>query len=375
MRTGLFSIVLLLAAGLALFGWAEPLERRLVDAEFRFLRAHAPRAVANDVVIVGIDDESTQRLPEPLALWHPHIGKFLEAMGQAGAAVVGLDVVLPDRSFEDLAPGYDRALLTGMLIVRRTTPLVLALTVDPAGATRRIHPAFIVAAGPDASGYALLPVDNDGIVRRFDERLESGGNPVPTLAGQMARRLGKEVITGGLIDYAVGGAFRYIPLTDVLAWQAAGDTQKLEAAFRGKAVLLGGIFRFEDRLATPVALLDWDKETRNAPGVVVHAQVLRNLLNGGLDRTGARVARACAVPADGDDMVDSGPLRVRRRHAARGRGRDRGRIDVSPRSWHLSAAGGDSAHAGRGAPFARSCTKPHCSFASGAVCAARSAPT
>jgi class 3 adenylate cyclase len=282
MRAGVFSLILALAAGLALLGWAEPVERRLVDAELRFLRAQAPGVVTNDVVIVGIDDESTQRLPEPLTLWHAHIGKFLEAMAQAGAAAVGLDVVLPDRSFEALVPGYDRALLAGILIARRTTPLVLALTVDPAGATRRIHPAFIVAAGPDATGYALLPVDDDGIVRSFDERLESGGNPVPTLAGQMARRLGKETIEGGLIDYAAGGAFRYIPLTDVLAWQAAGDIGKLEGAFGGRAVLLGGIFRFEDRLATPVALLDWDKETRNAPGVVVHAQVLRNLLNAGL---------------------------------------------------------------------------------------------
>jgi len=111
MRTGAFSLVLLLAAGLALFGWAEPLERPLVDAELRFLRDYVPRAVTNEVVVVGIDDESTRRLPEPLTLWHPHIGKFLEAMGQAGAAVVGLDVVLPDRSFESLVPGYDRALL------------------------------------------------------------------------------------------------------------------------------------------------------------------------------------------------------------------------------------------------------------------------
>ena len=156
-------------------------------------------------------------------------------MGSAGATVVGLDIVLPDRSFEGLVPGYDRALLTGMLIARRTTPLVLALTVDPAGVTRRIHPAFVVAAGPGAAGYALLPVDDDGVVRRFDERIGSGGSPVPTLAGQMARRLGKEIIAGGLIDYAAGGAFRYVPLTDVLAWQDAGDAARAPGSVRRQA--------------------------------------------------------------------------------------------------------------------------------------------
>jgi len=282
MRMGIFAVVLLVGAGLALTTWVEPLDRKLLDVQFRFLRAEAPRQVKNDVVIVGIDDETTRLLREPLTLWHPHIGKFLEAVAKSGAAAVGLDIVLPDRSYDAIVPGYDRQLLAGMLIARRTTPLVLALTVDPSGATRRIYPAFVAAAGPDATGYALLPVDADGVVRRFDERIEFGGSTVPTLAGQMARRLGRDVIPHGLIDYAAGSAFNYVPLHDVLAWHDAGDTRKLEEAFGGKAVLLGGVFRFEDRLAAPVNLLGWDAQAVNAPGVVLHAQALRNLLNDGL---------------------------------------------------------------------------------------------
>jgi len=279
---GIFAVVLLVGAGLALTTWVEPLDRKLLDVQFRFLRAEAPRQVKNDVVIVGIDDETTRLLREPLTLWHPHIGKFLEAVAKSGVAAVGLDIVLPDRSYDAIVPGYDRQLLAGMLIARRTTPLVLALTVDPSGATRRIHSAFVAAAGPDATGYALLPVDADGVVRRFDERIEFGGSTVPTLAGQMARRLGRDVVPHGLIDYAAGSAFNYVPLHAVLAWHDAGDTRKLEDAFGGKAVLLGGVFRFEDRLATPVNLLAWDAQAVNAPGVVLHAQALRNLLNDGL---------------------------------------------------------------------------------------------
>ena len=67
----------------------------------------------NDVVIVGIDDESTRVLREPLTLWHPHVGKFLQAMAGSGATAVGLDIVLPDRSFEAIVPGYDLHLLRG----------------------------------------------------------------------------------------------------------------------------------------------------------------------------------------------------------------------------------------------------------------------
>jgi hypothetical protein len=42
---------------------------------------------------------------------------------------VCLDIVLPDRRFDAIVPGYDRQLLAGILTARRTTPLVLALTV------------------------------------------------------------------------------------------------------------------------------------------------------------------------------------------------------------------------------------------------------
>jgi len=280
MRVVIFAIVLLMGPALALVPWVEPLDRKFLDAQFRFLRAHDLRAVATDVVIVGIDDETTRVIREPLTLWHPHLGKFLQAVAQSGAAVVGLDVILPDRSFDAIVPGYDRQLLVGLLTARRTTPLVLALTVDPSGTTRPIYPAFIAAAGQDATGYALLPVDDDGVVRRFDDRIEVSGSSVPTLAGQMAARLGREV-GRGLIDYAAGEAFDYVPLHSVLAWYDTGDTVRLENAFGGKAILLGGVFRFEDRLAVPVNLQAWEAPNSNAPGVVLHAQALRNLLNAG----------------------------------------------------------------------------------------------
>jgi class 3 adenylate cyclase len=172
-------------------------------------------------------------------------------------------------------------LLAGILAARRTTPIVLALTVDPSGETRPIFRAFLAAAGADATGYALLPVDSDGVVRRFDEHLAIGGGTVATFAGQVARRLGRDA-GHGVIDYAVGNAFDYVPLHSVLEWYDAGDKGKLEAAFNGKVILLGGVFKFEDRLAAPVNLVGWDAQAVNAPGVVLHGQVLRNLLGSGL---------------------------------------------------------------------------------------------
>ena len=281
-RSGLFAIILLLGAGLTFFQWVRPVDQQILDAQFRFLRTHAPRPVQAEVVIVGIDDETTRALAEPLTLWHPHLGQFLQAMAGSGASAVGLDIVLPDRSFDAIVPGYDLQLLRGIVAARGAMPLVLSLTVDPSGETRPVYERFIFAAGGwDATGYALLPVDSDGVVRRFDERIKIGGGTVPTLAGRMAARLGRPA-EHGLIDYAEGKAFEYVPLHRVLEWQEAGDAAKLRNAFGGKAVLLGGVFRFEDRLVAPVNLVAWEPEAVNAPGVVLHAQILRNLLNGGL---------------------------------------------------------------------------------------------
>jgi adenylate cyclase len=281
MRAALLAIVFALGVALAYWPLAAPLDHAMLDAQFRFLRAHALRAVDKDVVIVGIDDETTHAFPEPLTLWHVHLGRFLRAVADTEATAIALDVVLPDRSFDAIVPGYDRELLAGIVLARRTKPLVLALTVDPSGQPRPVYPAVVAAAGPGATGYALLPIDSDGIVRRFDERLGADGSAVPTLSGNVARKLGREV-RAGFIDYAAGDRFAYLPLSKVLERYDAGDRRALADAFDGKVVLLGGVFRFEDRLAAPVNLASWDSGASDNPAVLLHAQVLRNLLDGGL---------------------------------------------------------------------------------------------
>jgi class 3 adenylate cyclase/CHASE2 domain-containing sensor protein len=285
-RAGAALFILLLAAGISHSGWLISLDLRLLDAQFRVLRTYALRPAANPVVVVGFDEDTARALREPLTLWHPHLGKFLQAAAGAGATVIGLDVVLPDRSFETMVPGYDRQLLTGILIARRTTPVVLALTVDPLGITRPVYPAFLTVAGKDATGYALLPIDADGVVRRFDETIRTDNSDAPTLVGQMARKLGKPV-GEGFIDFAAGAPFDFVPLQAVLQWYEAGNAAELERAFNGKAVLLGSTLKFEDRLAAPVNLVGWDLQATNAPGVLLHAQALRNLLNDGLIKPAA----------------------------------------------------------------------------------------
>ena len=299
-RHATFFAILLCGALLAATRGAELADLKLLDFQFRALRALFPRSVSRDVAIVGIDEETLKQFPEPLALWHRHLARFFGAMAQARPAIVGVDVVLPDRSFESVLPGSDRELMKGLLQARRSYPLALALTLDPAGNRRAIHPPFATLLGADRIGLAVFPVDPDGVVRRFDERLGEGGESVATLVGQMARQLAVEP-KPGLVDYGRGARFGYVPLQRVLQWSDENNEAALSQAFRGKPTLLGMMLPFTDRLRAPVPLAAWERDSSDSPGVLLQAQALRNLLNGGLIRP-APVAASVVLSAVGASL-------------------------------------------------------------------------
>ena len=275
-----FAIVAMLGIGLPSLDGIQVLDLKLLDAQFSLLRERAAAPIDADVVLVGIDDRTTALLPEPIALWHPHLGKFFRAMAVAEPAVVGLDINLPDRSYEFLVPGSDKAVLAGLLQMRKVAPVVLGLTVNASGEVRPIFPPFVSMAGEDAVGYVLWKLESDRIVRRFDERLGEGGERVSTLAGAMARHIGVEP-GSGFINYAVGETFDYVPLHDVLAWFDQRDTARLQATFAGRPVLLGSVLPFVDRHYQSVDLAGWEENGRFAPGMLLHAQALRSVLGPG----------------------------------------------------------------------------------------------
>lgn len=291
-----FLVILLCSVLFGATRATEAFDLKLLDSQFRLLRAGFPQPVARDVVVVGIDEDTIKALPEPVTLWHPHLGRFLSALVVAKPAAVGVDIVLPDRSFDTVVPGADKLLMHGLLEARRAYPLVLAMTVDPAGKPRAIHPPFLTITGPGSAGYTLFPVDGDGRVRRFDERLGEKGEVVPTLTGQMARRMGIEP-QYGLIDFALGARFEYVPFHQVLEWADRNDSAQLTRAFAGKPVMLGMVLPFTDRQVLPVALAGWEESAGDAPGVLLNAQALRTILGTGLIQAVPRSAVIAAIVA------------------------------------------------------------------------------
>lgn len=271
------------AVSLRLLGTFESLDHRILDLQFRVLRDWYPRAVTPDVVLVGIDEQTFRAFREPLALWHPHLGQFLRAMAQAKPRLVGLDLVLPDRSYDFLKPGYDRPLLEGLLQLRQVAPVVLAQTVEADGRLRPLFAPIVSMAGAGNVGVALVRVDRDGIVRRLMPAVPSNESPLPTLVGRMAERL-RLAAGAGYIDYSLGEPFAYVALEQVVDWYGAGDSAALERRFAGRIVLVGSVLPFEDRHRVPVALAHWEQANTRVPGALIHAQALRTLMHGGAIR-------------------------------------------------------------------------------------------
>ena len=283
-RRGAVAAALLAIGALSGCSGLDALDDRMFDAQIGLIRAWRTPGGAPDVQIVGIDEATLQRSGAPIALIHVLLGEALEAISSAGARAIAIDVVLPERSFDHLAPGSDAALIRGLSRAARRTPVVFVLEPDAGGHLRVPFAPFVAAVGQGGLVTAQLPVDGDGVVRRFDPRLSAPG--LRTLAGEVSHRLGRPdgAEQPGWIDYTRGAAFSYAPLIEVVEAARAGRAEALRARFEGRVVVIGSVLPYVDRFAQPVPLLAWEYPNAAPPAVVIHAQLLRSILGAGLIR-------------------------------------------------------------------------------------------
>lgn len=294
-RFGFAAMAVLMAAGALAqhLGAAAPIDRLVLDAAFRFNRAWHPQPVRDSPVIVGIDEAFLASIDEPLALSHVYLSRFLDAMVQARPRAVGLDLMLPEKRFESVAPvaqpesDYHRTLLAALLTASRELPLVGAKVWD--GDRRRFreiqldYATALAMHERDVAGQAsaLFCQDPDGRVRQYPGAYCQPGRSEPTLAGELAAAMGLRQPWAGLIDYQAGEPFGYVPIGQVLDMAARKDSAGLERLFAGRAVLLGTVLDDVDLLVLPVAMAAWRPQALQVPGVVAHAQVLRSMLHRG----------------------------------------------------------------------------------------------
>jgi class 3 adenylate cyclase/CHASE2 domain-containing sensor protein len=262
----------------------EMLSRSVLDEQFVLLHQYNARPLQNDVVVVGIDEAAYKAFKEPFALWHPYLGQFLQAMAVAKPAVVGLDIVLPERSYQFLIPEYDQSLLQGLQTARAQIPLVLAQTLEVNGEFRKVYEPYVTASGGNTLASVMVCVDDDGLVRRFDPNLCAVNAHGSMLVEKMAEHLKNTQPGTGMIDFSIGEKYEYIPFAKVLEWQAQGNTAQLTGIFGGKPVLLGVVSPLGERVNSPVPLAAWDPFKHRIPAVLMQAQMLRSMMGGGMIR-------------------------------------------------------------------------------------------
>ena len=237
-------------------------------------------------------------------------------------------------------------------------PLVLSLTVDPSGETRPVYPSVHLRrgrVGRDRLRVAARRQRRRGAPLR---RAHQGGRRHGAHAGgpdcgsaRPARRAWPHRLRRGqalrLRAAALGAG--------VARRRRHGEAPRAPSAARWFSWAVSSGSRTGSRRRST-----WSHGTReavNAPGVVLHAQVLRNLLNGGLIApVPGWVVPALALLAAGGFWVAgnfavSGAARVRGR-----RGAD-GRIDLAARARHVPA------------DRRRSCSR--CSWPSAPACCTR----
>lgn len=269
------AVVALLGLAFSLTPIAHRLDAAMLDVQWAILGKFNPRPAPDDIVLVGVDEASVRAIAEPRGLWHEPLGRALLRLASAKPRAIALDMVLPERSFDFMRAGMDRALMVGLAAARQNGPFVVGLTIDSrTRSARPVHAPFLAVLGEERLGIAMTAREADGGTRRFGLLLPTEDGGFPTIEGRLCRALAKRC-GDGYINFALGAPFRYVPLKQLLETQ---DTQLLDKLFRDRIVLIGEAQRFGDRLIVPVNPAGWEPGGNDAPALAVRAQSLRTAL-------------------------------------------------------------------------------------------------
>jgi signal transduction histidine kinase len=272
----LFLLVVVLSVAMpAVRDW----QLRFNDSFFRFSPVPKPRS---KVVLVTIDDESLQRFgrwPWSRVL----LAKLTSNLNQAGASVVGLDILLS----EPQTPEADQALAAALM----STRAVIVDTVAAFGdGPRWVEPIPQFAAAAGAVGHAQAPLDVDSVCRTYPARELTVDGSRWAFGVEVARRADPARTATFLAAYGIPATDNadsvttakpaLIPIAyrrdgfDVISAQKVLDGLNA-GSLRGRPALVGfGTTEIGDRLNTPL------HREFPTPGVEVNAQIVDGILTG-----------------------------------------------------------------------------------------------
>lgn len=289
--------------------------------------AFGPRypPASSPTVVVAIDEETYRRRPFddiPIALWTPQLARVVRALDDAGAAVIGFDLILP-TSAQRLMPGFDRPFLLALHDASKSNRIVLGKVQNQQLPIRPFAGQSFAVGNERNIRSTNLFVEHDDVVRRVplgfvSDDLVTGTRWEPSLSLELAARgagvrvtpardgvrFGNWLIPGSasdtlLINFDAGPSVPTYDFADLTACADAHNRAYFAAHFRNKIVLLGSVLDLEDRKLTskrfiaggePIASADRcvlppmtglvrsDSIRDDIPGVYVHAAAINDLL-------------------------------------------------------------------------------------------------
>jgi adenylate cyclase len=216
------------------------------------ITAARPINASSPVALVVIDEITHQTPPfseTPEVAWTPYLGEIITALDNAGARVIGLDMIFPKTiSSRNLLPGYDRSFLQSLASAGRQGKLVLTETRLSDTAIRPYTGQVIAVGGSDNIRPAHLTPDADNVIRRHPAFLPlENGQKVRSFAAELSARTGVAPANDILIDFTTPvEEFPTYRFSDLYQCLQAGDMSVFNR-FRDKVVLIGTALDIEDR--------------------------------------------------------------------------------------------------------------------------------
>lgn len=265
--------------------FGEFLAHRSYDLPFAFRQP----AVASDVVLLYMDEESRKAMNQPWGqVWDRNIhAQLLDRLKAGGSRTVVFDVVFsqqPGSGPGGTNGGPDRATARLAEAIRRHGRVVLASHLQTHGLGTLEEPHESLARAAAGIGVAEVLEDSDTVVRLLLLDLPglNGGSNLCTLAWQTARLEGKDPAVHGqpkrgdwwINYYGVPGAIASESYYRALQELSAGYfSNKVVVVGEYYPITVGGARIDTFRSPFPVG------RTR-FPGAEIHATIIQNLLRG-----------------------------------------------------------------------------------------------
>ncbi len=273
-------------------GFFHFVEMKALDVRYQ-LRSellHQDR-VSKEIVVIGIDDDSTAQIKQPYILWDTFFAEIIESLGKNQAKIIALDYIWA-KQIDDFVSRSNKernALKRALLIAKNKykAEIVMAigaktrqksgsdiLEIDTSLPMKKFGPIV----GRHGFGVVNTLPDEDNYIRKIRLQYESEDkkrNSLPSFANVVsALYKDRDPLNSDediFINYHLETQFTVYPFNEVLKQSRAENQAYFKEHFKDKIVLMGLTNVSGDIVPSPIS--------QETPGVMIHAHSIDMLIN------------------------------------------------------------------------------------------------